>query len=80
MSERAASWTRTTARPADVCIIVEGCYPFVPGGVSGWIDWLIRSQPATSFSIVSLWPAPSPHPPRYAMPANAAQNTATRAR
>ena len=71
MIDRVESWTRTTARPADVCIIVEGCYPFVPGGVSGWIDWLIRSQPATSFSIVSLWPAPSEHPPRYAMPANA---------
>ena len=71
MNDRAHSWTRTEARPADVCIIVEGCYPFVPGGVSGWIDWLIRSQPATSFSIVSLWPAPSEHPPRYAMPANA---------
>ena len=71
MSERSASWNRTAARAADVCIIVEGCYPFVPGGVSGWIDWLIRSQPATSFSIVSLWPVPSEHPPRYAMPANA---------
>ncbi len=71
MSDRASTWTRTAARPADVCIIVEGCYPFVPGGVSSWIDWLIRSQPATSFSIVSLWPAPSEHPPRYAMPANA---------
>jgi hypothetical protein len=22
-----------------------------PGGVSSWIDWLIRSQPATSFSM-----------------------------
>jgi polysaccharide biosynthesis protein PelF len=64
-------WSRTQARPADVCIIVEGCYPFVPGGVSGWIDWLIRSQPATSFSIVSLWPAPSQHEPRYVMPPNA---------
>ena len=71
MSDRAASWTRIAARPADVCIIVEGCYPYVSGGVSGWIDWLIRSQPTTSFSVVSLWPAPSPHPPRYAMPANA---------
>ncbi len=71
MSDRARTWTRTAAQPADVCIIVEGCYPFVPGGVSSWIDWLIRSQPATSFSIVSLWPAPSEHPPRYAMPANA---------
>ena len=71
MIASAASWTRTAARPADVCIIVEGCYPFVPGGVSGWIDWLIRSQPSTSFSIVSLWPAPGEHPPRYVMPPNA---------
>ncbi len=71
MSNRAASWTRTQARPADVCLIVEGCYPFVPGGVSSWIDWLIRTQPDTSFSIVSLWPAPSHHAPRYAMPPNA---------
>ncbi len=65
------TWNLTQARPADVCIIVEGCYPFVPGGVSGWIDWLIRTQPSTSFSIVSLWPAPSTHAPRYAMPPNA---------
>ena len=70
MSERGGNWTPTIARPADVCIIVEGCYPYVPGGVSGWIDWLIRSQPTTSFSIVSLWPAPDAHPPRYAMPPN----------
>jgi polysaccharide biosynthesis protein PelF len=71
MIDGALSWSRTQARPADVCIIVEGCYPFVPGGVSGWIDWLIRTQPATSFSIVSLWPTPSAHAPRYAMPPNA---------
>ncbi len=38
---------------ADVCLIVEGCYPYVPGGVSAWIDWLMRSQPETRFSIVS---------------------------
>ena len=54
----------------DVCIIVEGCYPYVAGGVSGWIDWLIRSQNETSFSIVSLWPAPTQQAPRYALPPN----------
>ncbi len=70
-NEGAGLWARTELRPADVCLIVEGCYPYVPGGVSSWIDWLIRTQPGTSFSIVSLWPAPSDHPPRYAMPANA---------
>lgn len=55
---------------ADVCIIVEGCYPYVPGGVSSWIDWLIRSQPGTTFSIVALWPRPTTQMPRYALPAN----------
>jgi glycosyltransferase involved in cell wall biosynthesis len=55
---------------ADVCIIVEGCYPYVPGGVSSWIDWLIRSQPETTFSVVALWPRPTAQKPRYALPPN----------
>lgn len=54
----------------DVCIIVEGCYPYVPGGVSSWIDWLIRSQPETSFSVVALWPRPTDQKPRYELPPN----------
>ncbi len=66
----AKPWAATPRRTTDVCIIVEGCYPYVPGGVSGWIDWLIRSQPDTSFSIVSLWPAPDGAEARYAMPPN----------
>jgi polysaccharide biosynthesis protein PelF len=67
----AFSWNRSSADTADVCLIVEGCYPFVPGGVSGWIDWLIRTQPGLSFSVVSLWPTPEGTHPRYAMPDNA---------
>ena len=63
-------WDRTDYAPADICLIVEGCYPFVPGGVSGWIDWLIRTQPERTFSVVSLWPMPNDTPPRYAMPDN----------
>ncbi|MDX2157312.1 MAG: GT4 family glycosyltransferase PelF [Hyphomicrobiaceae bacterium] len=62
--------TETTGRETDVCILVEGCYPYVPGGVSGWIDWLIRSQTGTSFQIVALWPKPTTQPPRYALPPN----------
>jgi len=59
-------------RETDVCIIVEGCYPFISGGVSGWIDWLIRTQPQTSFSVVALWPRPTDQAPRYALPPNVA--------
>jgi len=58
-------------RHADVCLIVEGCYPYVPGGVSAWIDWLMRTQPDKTFSIVVLWPRPTGQPPRYALPGNA---------
>ncbi len=54
----------------DVCLLVEGCYPFVPGGVSSWIDWLMRQQPQTTFSVVSLWPRPTDQPPRYVLPEN----------
>ncbi|MFV0297496.1 MAG: GT4 family glycosyltransferase PelF, partial [Hyphomicrobiaceae bacterium] len=57
-------------RQADVCILVEGCYPYVPGGVSAWIDWLIRSQPETLFRVVTLWPKPTAQPSRYALPPN----------
>ena len=60
-----------TSAATDVCIIVEGCYPYVPGGVSAWIDWLMKSQPETTFSILTLWPKPSTQAPRYALPANA---------
>lgn len=58
------------AAEADVCLIVEGCYPYVQGGVAGWIDWLIRACPHLSFSIVALWPRPTGQLPRYARPDN----------
>lgn len=60
----------TPSGEADVCLVVEGCYPYVQGGVSGWIDWLMRSVPHVSFHVVSLWPRPSDIKPRYALPAN----------
>jgi polysaccharide biosynthesis protein PelF len=60
----------TPAAAADVCIVVEGCYPYVPGGVSAWIDWLIKSQPQLSFSVVTLWPRQQTIAPRYSPPPN----------
>lgn len=65
------STAATSAAPADVCLIVEGCYPYVQGGVAAWIDWLMRSQPDLSFSIVALWPRPGGQTPRYRLPSNA---------
>ncbi|WGH78736.1 GT4 family glycosyltransferase PelF [Jannaschia ovalis] len=41
---------------ADVCLILEGCYPFVFGGVSSWTHTLIASLPETTFHVVSIQP------------------------
>jgi glycosyltransferase involved in cell wall biosynthesis len=66
-----AQWLEHQApTPADVCIIVEGAYPYVPGGVSAWIDWLIRTQPDLTFCVVALLPKPSAQRARYLRPDN----------
>ena len=41
---------------ADVCLVLEGTYPYVGGGVSTWVHDLIRFQPETSFHLVCLLP------------------------
>lgn len=44
---------------ADVGLILEGTYPFVRGGVSNWVDQLIRNMPERTFSILFIGGAPS---------------------
>lgn len=39
-----------------VCIVAEGCYPYVVGGVSGWIHSLIRSNSNLEFVVLSILP------------------------
>ena len=46
--------TRQSTHKADICLLVEGCYPYVSGGVSSWIDWLMRTQPERSFAAVAI--------------------------
>jgi polysaccharide biosynthesis protein PelF len=58
------------APETDICLIVEGCYPFVRGGVSAWMDWLMRGQPHLRFSMVSIWPLASDQMPAYDRPPN----------
>jgi polysaccharide biosynthesis protein PelF len=55
---------------ADVCIIVEGAYPYVSGGVSAWVHGLIRRQPDLQFRVVAILPNPPPPPAKYAAPPN----------
>ena len=55
---------------ADVCIVVEGCYPFVAGGVSSWLDWLMRTQPDTTFAVVAIMADEAPREMKYDLPPN----------
>lgn len=40
--------------PADVILLLEGTYPMVRGGVSSWVDQLIRGLPQLRFALVFL--------------------------
>lgn len=37
-----------------ICIIAEGCYPYVVGGVAHWIDSMIKSFPNVEFVLLTL--------------------------
>lgn len=37
-----------------ICIVAEGCYPYVVGGVSSWIHSLIHSFPNIEFIILAI--------------------------
>ncbi len=55
---------------ADVCLVLEGTYPYVGGGVSTWVHDLIRFQPDVSFHLVCLTPHLSDQAPVYDVPKN----------
>jgi glycosyltransferase involved in cell wall biosynthesis len=40
----------------DVCLLLEGTYPFVAGGVSSWVHNLVRALPEFSFTGVCILP------------------------
>lgn len=37
-----------------VCLIAEGCYPYVVGGVSSWIHSMINAFPQVEFSLIAI--------------------------
>lgn len=57
---------------SDICLILEGSYPYVTGGVSTWTQDLIKTQSDKSFSVVSLLPPNHKEKPRYELPLNVA--------
>jgi glycosyltransferase involved in cell wall biosynthesis len=55
---------------ADVCLLIEGGYPYVLGGVASWTDTLIRSLPGLRFHIVAFIISRQDRTIRYALPPN----------
>ena len=40
-----------------ICLIAEGSYPYISGGVASWIHQLISEMPEVQFKIMSIMPA-----------------------
>jgi glycosyltransferase involved in cell wall biosynthesis len=56
---------------ADVCLLLEGTYPFVRGGVSSWVHQIISGLPELRFSLVFIGGSRRDYPePRFELPKN----------
>ncbi|MBV8939452.1 MAG: GT4 family glycosyltransferase PelF [Alphaproteobacteria bacterium] len=55
---------------ADVCLILEGSYPYVRGGVAAWTHELITRQDHLRFHLVSLLPRDEKPEQQYQLPDN----------
>lgn len=42
------------AKVADVCLVLEGTYPYVQGGVSAWVHQIVTEQPEVTFALFYL--------------------------
>jgi len=55
----------------DVCLLLEGSYPYFRGGVSSWVHQLVGGLGELSFTVAHLRDCDDPHRPDvYAVPAN----------
>jgi len=59
-----------SSKIADICLILEGTYPYVTGGVSSWTHQLITSLPEFSFHLHCLIAEKEPGPWLFPRPEN----------
>ncbi|WP_417663541.1 GT4 family glycosyltransferase PelF [Pseudomonas sp.] len=65
------SKAQNTAPIADVCLLLEGTWPYVRGGVSSWVNQLILGLPELTFSVFFIGGQQSAYSKRqYAIPPN----------
>ncbi len=56
---------------ADICLILEGTYPYVSGGVAGWAHDLVKAHKERSFTLVCILPPDEKNPKqKYELPEN----------
>jgi len=56
---------------ADVCLMLEGTYPYVLGGVSAWVDQIIKGLPELKFSLFFIGSAKADYKKQnYQLPPN----------
>lgn len=56
---------------ADICLLLEGTFPYVRGGVSTWVRQMIEGMPHLRFSIIYLGAEEGSHDePAYQLPDN----------
>lgn len=61
---------------ADVCLVLEGTYPYVRGGVSSWVHALVAGMPELSFAILLVSARRDADRERaYTLPANVVRFT-----
>lgn len=63
---------------ADVCLILEGTYPFVTGGVSNWTHELIEEQSHLTFHLCAIVPFDAELELKYRLPSNVLSLTTIR--
>ena len=57
--------------PADIGLLLEGTYPFISGGVSGWVRQIIEGFPQFTFALVFLGGTREHYgQPKYPLPPN----------
>jgi glycosyltransferase involved in cell wall biosynthesis len=60
-----------TAQEADIALLLEGTFPYVSGGVSSWVNHMIRAYPEYRFALIFLGSQRSDYSGfKYELPSN----------
>ncbi|HBC19715.1 MAG TPA: glycosyl transferase family 1, partial [Alcanivorax sp.] len=59
------------ADKADICLLLEGTFPYVSGGVSSWVNQIIRGFPEYTFACCFIGSRPEDYGDmKYTLPDN----------